>query len=87
MTAPQKCNFLHFVWQPDLCQGSLYTVSSDDHSVPLVGAPALKELSGQAALHHSRRCHDHAWTDVIKVIHALDKTNTFPKDNPGHESL
>lgn len=73
---PQKCNLLHFLSYPDLGQGSLYAVAGDDHAVPLVSAPALKELSGEAALHHTRRRHHHAGTDVIKVIHALEESDT-----------
>ena len=57
-----------------LGQCAFYTVSSDDDSVPLVSAPALEELPGEAALHHTRRRHHHTGADVIKVIHALEKT-------------
>ena len=73
----KKHNFLHFLSGPDLCQGSLYAVAGNDHSVPLVSAPALKELSGEAALHHPRRRHHHARTDVIKVIHALGEATQW----------
>lgn len=55
----------------DLGERALHAVSCDDDAVPLVGAPALEELPGQAALHHARGGHHHAGTDVVEVIHAL----------------
>lgn len=54
-----------------LGQRALHAVASDDDAVPLVGAPALKELSGQTALHHPWGRHHHAGTNVVKVVHAL----------------
>lgn len=54
-----------------LGQRSLHTVAGDDDAVPLVGAPALEQLSGQAALHHARRRHHHAGPDVVEMVHAL----------------
>lgn len=59
----------------DLRQGSLHTVSSDDDSVPLIRTPALEELSGESALHHTWRRHDDTGANVIKVVHALDRTD------------
>lgn len=50
---------------------SLHAIASDDHTVPLVSAPTLKQLSREATLHHTRRRHHHAGADVIKVVHAL----------------
>ena len=57
----------------DLGERALHTVPRDDDAIPLVGAPALKELSGQAALHHARGGHHHAGPDVVEVIHALGR--------------
>lgn len=55
----------------DLGQSTLHTVAGDDDAVPLVRAPALEELPGQAALHHARGGHHHAGPDVVKMVHAL----------------
>lgn len=55
----------------DLGKCAFHTVPCYDDAVPLIRAPALEELSGQAALHHARGGHDNAGTDVIKMIHAL----------------
>lgn len=55
----------------DLGQSALHTVAGDDDAVPLVRAPALEELPGQAALHHARGGHHHAGPDVVKMVHAL----------------
>lgn len=75
MKGALKIRFVNIIMTdlPDLGQCALYTVSSDDDSVPLVCAPALKQLSGEPALHHTRRRHHHAGADVIEVIHALEK--------------
>uniref|UniRef100_A0A3B4V4D2 DnaJ heat shock protein family (Hsp40) member C30 n=1 Tax=Seriola dumerili TaxID=41447 RepID=A0A3B4V4D2_SERDU len=64
----------HITLRSDLGQCALHTVSSDDDSVPLISAPALKELSGESTLHHTWRRHHHTGTDVIEMIHALETT-------------
>ena len=55
-------------------QGSLHTVTSNDHTIPLVSAPRLEKLARQTALHHTRTGHDHTWTNVLKVLHTLQGT-------------
>lgn len=49
----------------------------NNNSVFGVSAPALKELPGQAGLHHARGSHDHARPDVLKVIYALELRKSY----------
>lgn len=54
-----------------LSERPFHAVPSDDDAVPLVGAPALEQLSAQTALHHTGGRHHHAGADVVEVVHAL----------------
>ena len=54
-----------------LSQCSLHAVAGNDDPVPLVGAPGLEQLPGEAALHHPGAGHDHTGTNVIKVLDIL----------------
>ncbi len=56
-----------------LGERSFHTITRYDDTVPLVGAPALKKLSGKTALHHTWRCHHHTRANVIKMVHALQE--------------
>ncbi|KAF3835833.1 hypothetical protein F7725_028391 [Dissostichus mawsoni] len=51
-----------------LSERPLHAVPGDDHSVPLVGAPALEQLAGQTTLHHAGGRHHHAGPDVADVL-------------------
>ena len=59
--------------RPHLGERPLHAVPSDDDAIPLVCAPALKQLSGQTALHHTGGCHHHAGADVVEMVHALGR--------------
>lgn len=54
-----------------LGKSPLHTIACNDDSVPLVCAPSLKQLSGEATLHHSRAGHDDTWTNIVKLIYVL----------------
>ena len=45
--------------------------TSNNDAVLGVWAPHLKQLPGQAALHHAGRRHDHTRPNVLKLVHPL----------------
>ncbi|RUS76898.1 hypothetical protein EGW08_015337, partial [Elysia chlorotica] len=74
-------------------QCSLDAVASDDAAIPLVGAPALKQLSAETALHHAGTGQHHRGADVVKLFHVLYKNahlqvyNMFEHKGVAHGDL
>jgi hypothetical protein len=71
----------------DLGQGTLHTVASYNDPIPLVGAPGLKQLPGQSALHHSRAGHDDTRSHVIKLVYTLEVGYVFEHKRIGYSNL
>ena len=70
LSTPLLCSQL---CNTNLGQCSLDTVSSNDDSISLVSAPCLEELSGEAALHHTRTGHYHTQTHILKLVNTLSR--------------
>ena len=49
----------------------LHAVASYDDAISLIRTPRLKQLPGEATLHHARTSHNHTRTNVIEMINIL----------------